>query len=211
MRIVLARLQSLKAVALSNEGPDSRSATLIDKMTALGDQVDIQLPEVLIPPAEQVTSDPAPVPDGSGGVGGVAMADAVGQSESPAPAAVPEQVTETQPAPVPAVEAAPVEQVTPPPADALPNADGASQPVAEQVTEMPTSVSGTSTNPNTPTTNASPSTVDGATAGVSPDSVVQADPGDEDPTPPEKETMESVDRRLDALEGHPRGGKVSRQ
>lgn len=180
MRIVLARLQSLKAVALSNEGPDSRSATLIDKMTALGVQVDIQLPEVLTPPAP-LSDDPV---------------NAAPAKSDMSPA---EQVMETQQAPVPAVEAAPVEQVTPPPADALPNADGASQPVAEQGTE----------NTGTPV----PTVADGAPSGdgSAPTVASQSDPGDEDPTPADKETIASLDARVDALEGHPRGGKVSRQ
>lgn len=207
MKFVLARLQSLKAVALK-DGKGNEEAN-IGKMLALGALVDIQLPEVLAPtdpaplesgapatdatptPPEQVTP---PVAAGSEG-------PAAESSGDPAPAVEPTPavelgapVTDPQPAPV-AVD--PVPDVAPAPADVP------SEPAAtpEQVTET------------TPTPAAADPLGSPGAAVVGQEAVAQADPGDEDPTPADKETMASIDARVDKLEDAAgiRKGKVSRQ
>lgn len=215
MRIVLARLQSLKAVALSNGNADA--ATAIDQMTLLGTPIDIQLPEVLMPPSDQTPApDPLPPPTTIAEAHDQVQAGVITREEAvesgvishvdqlaPSPAEV-EAGVENVPPPV--VLPQPVETpvaVDPAPVDPAPAAVLPETPVAP-VMETPVG-SGGAVLPEPAAPSAEP------VAAVEPTPVAQGDAGDEDPTPADQQTMETIDQRLDALEGHPRGGKVSRQ
>lgn len=96
-------------------------------------------------------------------------------------------VTDPQPAPV-AVDPVPVTETTAPVVSTEP------APTPEQVIQ--TVVPDAAVQPDVAPV-------------VGQEAVAQADPGDEDPTPPEKETIASLDKRIDQLERP--GGKVSRQ
>ncbi len=235
MRIVLARLQSLKAVALSN-GNDGAAAA-IDQMTALGEPIDIQLPEVLVPPTE-VTPVPVEVPlpttieeahdavqagthtrEELVDAGVIPTVDTIPPPPEPAAEPVPESPTSSEPAvsaDAPATSAP--EQVTETPApmtaDPVPPVDTA-PPASEPATSAPEQV--TPPDGDQPAQPDAPPVVgpevpasDGVQATPVSDGAVtpQSDPADEDPTPADKETVASLDARLDKIE---RPGKVSRQ
>lgn len=189
MNIVLARLQT--ALAIANKEGDTNAAAeftaAIRDLTPFARDPFI-MPDVLTPPAD-------PVPQ---------------VMETPATDPVPASAPETQPS---VASDAPV---TPDPTSSAPAVD-ASAPVSsapEQVAESPAPTD-VGTRPV-----ASDGADSGAAAvgGVSSDTTPvpepvqpvapQADPADEDPTPADKETIDTLDARIDALEGHPR--KVSR-
>lgn len=210
MRIVLARLESLKAVALSNEGPDSNSARLIDKMAGLGKQIDIQLPAVLHPVEDPAAPEPAIVVDpvipqpvvDEGGPEPVATAD-VPPTSTDGPGVDGSGGAVAGPADGPAIPVTDSPASVPPP-----SADtGSTGPVEPQPVEPAAApvVDQVTDHPALPVSEPS-GTGDVAVPAVD-SSMNQSDPGDEDPTPADRETIESLDARLDAVEGHPRKRK----
>lgn len=221
MNIVEMRLKTAQAVAAANG--DTNSVAVFDQLIT-----DLQavkhdpyiLPDVIVPPTqpadpqaahdaamaagpapEQVTESPvttdvgAPTPASSSADSGT-LAD----GSVPADPATVQPVTPDPTSSAPAVDASAPASSVPDAAPVAPAAsDAAPQPAAEQPAADPTPVIVQVSVPG-------PDSVPNAAAPVA-----ASLPADEpvDPTPPESQTIDTLDARLDALEGHPR--KVSRQ
>lgn len=203
MKIVLARLQSIKAVALSNGNADAAGA--IDQMVALGTPIDIQLPEVLMPPSDPA---PAPVPTtvqeahDAVQAGTITRQDAVGAGVIQTVDQLPPHPDEVPPAdPAPAADPVPATvAVDPAPVDP--------SPPAVVVAPAPDSVIQTVV-PDAPVS------ADVAPV-VGPAAVTQSDPGDETPAPVDRlgaleQRVAADEAKEEAFEQEVRSGKVSRQ
>lgn len=238
MRIVLARLQSLKAVALSNEGKDSKSAAIIDQMTALGTPVDIQLPAVLNPASDPAAPEPEvvsmPVPTTIAEAHDAVQAGVITRQDA-VDAGVIQHVDQLPPSP--AEVAAGVENVAPPtpvtPA-VVPQADPGDETTATPVPVpvapvVDTPAPAASADP-VPAPSAPPAAVDAAPAQVSPPAdaaaagSVPAPAADTQPSVAPSAPISDADRlkaledrvtadeaKEQAFEDEVKSGKVSRQ
>lgn len=196
MNIVEARLKTAQAIAKANgdSNAEANFAALITDLQAVKHDPYI-LPDVLTPPAEAAPTVQE-------------VHDAVQAGET-----TPEEAHADGLIPSPDVIPPADNPVTPP-------ADTSAPVSAEGPVAVADSIAPVTESPSAPAVDA-PAPVDPAAgdAPAQPEPVVppadpapavaQGDAGDEDPTPADKETIDSLDARVDALEGHPR--KVSRQ
>jgi hypothetical protein len=194
MKITMARLQTALAIAKGN-GDSAAASSFSSAISNISDLVRVPyiLPENLTPPAAAPDISTMSTQEVHDAVqaGVIPHEDAVAAGVNVAPLDQP-VIESPAPAGEPGIQG-----------NALP--DGSPQPVTETasppvVAEAAPVEPAVTPDPSVPTAEqAAPVDAAATSAG---------DPGDEDPTPADKETIASLDARLDKIE---RPGKVSRQ